>query len=63
MTVGSGLSKTDPARSRRVAAICAAAVVLAGLSGCVIAPYPGPGYYHRDHYYWHDDYYRGGYYR
>ncbi|HTZ79328.1 MAG TPA: hypothetical protein VMC10_15545 [Stellaceae bacterium] len=44
----------------RLAVLVAAVTVLAGLSGCVIAPYPDYGYYHRDHY-WHDhdDYYRG----
>jgi len=62
MTIGSGLSKTARAHSGRLAAILAAAAVLAGLSGCVIAPYPEPGYYHHG-YYWHDrdDYYRGYY--
>ncbi len=47
-----------PSRTARVSVVLAAVVALAALSGCVIAPYPGPGYYHHDAY-WHD---RGGYY-
>jgi len=57
-----GHSTAGRKRAGRLAAILAAAVALAGLSGCVIAPYPDPGYYHHEHY-WHDrdDYYRGYY--
>ncbi len=51
-------SSARPSRTGRVAAVLAAVVAIAALSGCVIAPYPGPGYYHHDAY-WHD---RGGYY-
>ncbi len=63
MTIGN--STTRRSRAGRVAAVLAAVVVVAGLAGCVVAPYPGPGYYRHDGYYWHDrdDYYRGGYYR
>jgi len=62
MTIGKSIAR--PPRAGRVAAVIAAVVVLAGLAGCVIAPYPGPGYYRHDDYYDHGrgDYYRGGYY-
>lgn len=57
MTIGNSVIR--PRRAGRIAAVVAAVVVLASLAGCVIAPYPGPGYYRHDDYYGHE---RGGYY-
>lgn len=62
MTIGN--SSERPRRASRIAAVLGAIVMLAGLAGCVVAPYPGPGYYRHDDYYGHErgNYYRGGYY-
>lgn len=62
MTIGKSTAR--PSRARRIGAVLAAAVAISSLAGCVIAPYPEPGYYRHDGHYWHDrdDYRRGGYY-
>ena len=45
-----GKLSTRPPKPRRIARLAAALVLAAALSGCVVYPYPGPGYH--DHYYY-----------